>query len=266
MRDVTFMLAVKVEHPDRLECFDICLRMVQKCFNSDVIVVEIESPIGLSVEDKCVGIESYMHTTDVTAERFRHTKWVNYMTDIARTPIVIMLNTDIIFRPEQVVESVNAVRNGMTLSLPFQPQWGLTYLNEKFRKDFIKDMDLKMLDDQKYYDRTVAEASGGLFVADKKTFRGMCGGENEDMTGWCPVELERVERVEKLGYLTNWIKGPYYHLEHWRGADSGSLDSDESKSEHYLKMQELLLKIRGMDKDQLKAWLATRPWFLEGTS
>ena len=43
------------------------------------------------------------------------------------------------------------------------------------------------------------------------------GGENEHFYGWGPEDLERVKRMEILGYSVTRIKGDLYHLYHLEG-------------------------------------------------
>ena len=253
--DVTFLLLVKLDHPDRRTCFQACLGLLRKSFNANISVLELPSPVGLTVKDMCPTPVVY-ETREDTDPHFHYTKWMNQMIDAAQTPIVVGMNTDVVIKPEQLIESIHAVRNGATFSIPFHLD-GWHRMTAAFRDRFAESLDWSLVGDPQYCEGCDTNHVGGIFVANKSVFRGMCGGENEDLVGWAQNDVERLERVERLGYPPHWAKGPIYHLDHWRGEESGAGNWGDG-------MDELFSQHRARNRQQEEEWLRTRPWFLQG--
>lgn len=265
LRDTTFLMAIKTDHPDRKACLDVCLRWIDREFDTQVHVLEVTSPVGLRVKDLCDRIPSVSYEIHEDHDLDLHlTKWLNRLMDGASTPVVIVSNVDVVMPARQVLEAVQAVRQGATFVVPYDFDAGWHYMTDRFREDFARELDWRLVDDPSYC-RGVIPMCGGIYAADRRVFRGRCGGENEDMVGYCASDIERRERVAKLGYPVREIRGPAYHLEHWRGVDSTGKNPDGSLTPLSWKMDTLLYQLRfEMDRAKLEQWLRTRPWFLEG--
>ena len=63
------------------------------------------------------------------------------------------------------------------------------------------------------YEYLVTHSCGGAFFVNRSVYV-QAGGENEHFYGWGPEDLERVKRMEILGYSVTRIKGDLYHLYH----------------------------------------------------
>jgi len=259
------LMAIKTDHPDRKACLDVCLRLIDKDFDTHVHVLELTSPVGLNVKDLCDKIPSVLYAFHEDHDPdFHLTKWLNYMMDRASTPVVIIPNVDVVMPAKHILEAVNAVRGGATFVVPYEFTAGWHYMTARFREDFSRDLDWGLLNDPSYCEKVIPMC-GGIYVADRKVFRGKCGGENEDMVGYCASDIERRDRVAMLGYPVREVRGPAYHLDHWRGVDSTGLNPDGSLTSLSLKMDALLYHLRlEMDRGQWGRWLQTRPWFLKG--
>lgn len=78
------------------------------------------------------------------------------------------------------------------------------------------------------------------------------GGENEHFYGWGMEDVERVKRMEILGFPVLRTSGVLYHLFHFRYENSRFYSPTlEEKS------REEFLKVCSMCKDQLKHYIRT---------
>lgn len=81
------------------------------------------------------------------------------------------------------------------------------------------------------------------------------GLENEYITSWGPDDVDRVKRMEILGYPCKFEDGELYHLYHTRAINS-LFANIETQNRLYLEY----LKICSMNKNNLINYISTWPW------
>ena len=98
-------------------------------------------------------------------------------------------------------------------------------------------------------------STGGGFIVDTKKYL-QAGGENEFFLGWGPEDYERVNRMEILYSQPIYrAKGGMYHLWHPR-----SLNSWYANEQYEINGKKELLKVCGMNGDELRSYIDTWPW------
>jgi hypothetical protein len=263
--DTTFLLVIQVDSPERLQCLDIVLRFIHKHFVTNVKVWELRSATGYQAATPCAQHPRTAYACfEDPAPYFYITKWVNRMIDHTTTPVVIVMGADVILDPAQVVDAVESVRRGATFAVPYQWEGGWCFMTPQFRNDFGKDLDWNLTSNPIYLDHAI-NALGGIYAASKKLFRNMCGGENEDMKGYCASDVERLVRVTKLGYEVHYSQGRAYHLDHPRGESSSGLNPDGTLTELSKEMDTLQYRLRfEVDRREMQRYLDGRPWYIAG--
>lgn len=101
------------------------------------------------------------------------------------------------------------------------------------------------------------ESVGGGFLVDISLYR-QAGLENEHFIGWGPEDEERVSRLFILGHKVESVDGEMYHLHHWRGINSGSIDAEMA-----LVTKREYAKICSMSKSELEAYIHSWDWIKE---
>jgi hypothetical protein len=80
------------------------------------------------------------------------------------------------------------------------------------------------------------------------------GMENENFISWGPEDVERRDRLIKLGYRVASSDGKLFHLEHSRTFNSNTTNPLFSNNEQEYQ------KILNMSQDQLKQYIGTWQW------
>jgi hypothetical protein len=271
-----FLSLVKIDHPTRAICWDIHQRYLARHFRARVLALELvekndwmNGANGWRCDRGRLDVSYSAQAVDPVQEPVYHfTRHMNEMLDVALDmggTIGVALNTDVVCPPAQIAAAVDLVRRGATFVIPFR-EVGWRYTSAWFRDHFRQDLDFGLLEKPvAYADREPSQSEGGAFACDLAAFRRKCGGENEDMRGWSANDRERAARVRKLGYLLERTDGYMYHLEHWRGGDSGAHDPGSPGEAAFREGNRVFDTICGMTGIQLEAWLAQRPWFVAAT-
>ncbi|MEK6880719.1 MAG: hypothetical protein AABY22_13965, partial [Nanoarchaeota archaeon] len=138
-------------------------------------------------------------------------------------------------------KAVQMLRDGVTLSYSYS---GNFY---DIERSYITDGIIKK--------RTsyVKGSFGGACFLNKEHYK-KCGYENENLLGaHVPDDVERFERVSKLGYKVERVDGDCYHIVH--------PPSKDSKENPYATANNLeYLKVKNMDNESLMEYVKTWEW------
>lgn len=129
---------------------------------------------------------------------------------------------------------------------------GVDHLFKMAFKKFT-DADLLYHNRNKFITGTKRSWGGAIFT--KKESYAAAGGDNEFFKSWGPEDIERIKRMENLGYKVRRIEGPLFHLPHSRKENSGYFSSDI-----YIKYMEEYFKICRMHKPILQSYVNAWPW------
>lgn len=232
LKDFTFIIPVSYDHSDRAENLYLIWEYLEKHFYTNIIVGEINT-------HNFEGAPNYVHFD--YGGKFHRTKALNELTMMATTPYVVNLDADVIVPPFQLYKMAEALRNGADVVYPYDGSF--PQIPRHHFKQIKADLNIPALRGQHWRIFGVKNSVGGVLGYNKISFL-RAGGENERFVSYNPEDQERFWRFNLIGMDVQRIDGNAYHLDHWRGPDSGrnNIDSiaghkywDEIK--HYTKAQ-----------------------------
>ncbi len=248
LKDVTFTVPVCFDHNDRKQNLDLSVCMVQRDFDTNVIV-------GESGSNKFAYMAQWCRYVKLNGNFFHRTRFLNEMAAMATTPIVVNHDCDVILPPMQVIMAVEAIRNenadfvypydGRFLRLPRNPWF----------KDIEKHLDAGIIAGRDFEGGRDGDAIsvGGCVFVNKETFF-EAGGENENYRNYGNEDVERKFRWEALGYRVDRVRGVLLHIDHYIGPNS------TNRHEYGRSNWDEWDRVFKMDKEQLLAYIKTWPW------
>lgn len=247
--DVTFLISVRIDSEERLENLSIILKYLDKYFNTHILIAEADAipKVGhLSLPDSCNHI-FYRDNEPV----FHHTKYNNLMTVESDTPIIAIYDTDVIFSVNQILKAVNVIRSG---NADYVSPYDGTFMSvdRLFKAMFGKLLDPELLQRNtgKFGTGTYRSWGGAAFL-NKSAFMA-AGMDNEKIDSWGPEDIERMKRMQILGYKVKRITGPLFHLPHPSNPNSGYHDLNIR-----IRLMEEYLKVCSMKKEELIEYIHT---------
>lgn len=188
-----------------------------------------------------------------TNEMFHRTRYLNQLLHICTVPVVGVWDTDVILSESQIEESLNAVLvENYVFSSPYNGYFH--FLTAQQSMTYVANPDYSFL--QSFFPHDIPfcrRASwGGAFLVNRESYL-RCGGENEHFYGWGPEDVERVHRLEILGYSVHRVESePLYHLWHSRGANSFASNADRA-----FRNRAELVKICSITRNELEQEVKT---------
>jgi len=250
LTDTTFIIPIKIETKERLENLWMILYFLTHNFDTNIIVNE-QGDTSKSVCESFKNVTYMQYSTDL--KLIHKTKLLNDMLMISSTPIVSSYDCDVLFYPQQYVNSVELIRhNEADLVLPF----------DKYNLTITRDLMNPILQNgiEKYGEENLRKhmpervAPGGCaFVRADIYKRG--GGENEYFIAYGPEDEERLYRFRTLGYRVVRINGNLFHIEHPRTINS--MEGHKYSKNNW----EMWNAISRMDKEELEEFIKTWEWY-----
>ena len=230
----TFIIPVKIEHPDRYRNAQTVLGFLNHHLKTNVFIYEIsddgESKLDFLDSLGNLRIKHWVSEPDrpVPGEEtaiFHRTRYLNLMLDEVETPVVCNYDIDVLISPDFYQKCQDLILEGESdVIYPFK--FGLNgqirvlegFDYEKFREN---GFDLFMINREgpmNYYD-----SEYGHCIFFNTTLYKKYGAENENFISYGPEDKERGVRFSKIGLNVQWMEDSIvYHFEHFRGSDSGS--------------------------------------------
>jgi len=252
LNDVTFLIPVRIDSDSRLNNLYAVTAYLNKYFNTNILIAESDTVAKID-KLQLPGCCDYIFIQD-NDKLMHRTRINNILITQAKTEIIAIYDTDVVFPINQIVESVDEIRKrSADMVSPYNGDFvGVTNL---FKTMFTKilDPDLLTLNLGKF-NMVSRRSYGGAAFVDRKKYMA-AGMENEYFTSWGPEDIERPKRMNNLGYKVKRVNGPLFHLPHERNVNSGYPNND-----FYVKFMEEYLKICDMDEQRMKAYISTWPW------
>jgi len=218
LTDVTFLVPLRIDSPERRENADTLIKYTFRHFNTFFIVLEADATRKYFPEYEPEGFH-YEFIEDAN-EVFHRTRWINRLISMATTPYVAVWDADGIAPTEQIILAVERLRTGQAvMSLPYD---GKFYSCDKISCDLFKRiLDIEILMKRIPVMRLMHgyHSVGGAYLVNKEKYL-LAGGENENFYGWGPEDTERVKRMEILNLPVYFSLGPLFHLRHPMGKNS----------------------------------------------
>lgn len=253
LNDTTFMIPVSFDHPDRKANLSLSVCMLQRDFNTHIIVMENNGHQFQNFAQWC-------RYETVRNPYFHRTRMLNQMAVMADTPYIVNWDADVIVPPLQVWLAIEALRKKQAdFAYPYDGRF-VRVLRRPYFNIISQMLDSGIFRDQTQYDngmvkgKPMATTSVGGAVAMNRAKFIQSGMENEHMVSYAPEDAERWDRWHMLAYKVMRVPGKLFHLDHWCGADSCSLNPFFNKNHKELD------KIRAMDRMQLAGYVDLWEW------
>jgi len=245
---LTFLIAAKVEHEDRLRNIRATLSYLRHHFDADIIISEQDTSSKL--HDMCKAFHC-RHIYKETDEFFNRQRGVNMAAREATTPVIAHYDADILLRPQQIVGATEAIIGGQAqMVYPYDgrfydvPVKFFDVINE------TKDLTKVNLEECELFN---PHSVGGVVMFDREHYW-KCGGANESFksVGYEDNEINtRFKKYDTKIMRTQW---PLWHLTHARGETSFNFNP------HIELNRNLYMEIERMTPEQLKAHVETWTW------
>ncbi len=218
LKDVTFLIPIRIDSIVRLENLILTVNFICREFDTNITVLEASNYKNGIIKRLLGNKVDYLFFEDKDPVFYR-TKYLNIMTSKALTPIVGIWDADVLIPKEQIVDSINKIKEGFEIAYPYDGRFFDTsnvirelYIHKQQIKTLINCIELMSL----IYGPNM---KGGAMFVNKVAYQN-AGMENENFYGWGPEDWERAERWEILNYNVYCCNGPLFHLSHSRGNNS----------------------------------------------
>ena len=250
LMDVTFTIPVFIDHPHRRKNLHLCVCMLQRDLETNVIVGEQGGQTAKFIAKNA----RYHEFKGMTV--FHRTKMLNDMARMAGTLIVVNWDCDVFVSPLQLWVAAQAARSGTDMVYPYDGRFARVPREPWFRQ-VEHYLDLGIFRDTEFGGKNgkplPTSSVGGAIMFRHDSFFA-AGGENEKFISFGPEDWERYYRFETLGYQIKRIPGALYHIDHWCGPNSSS------RNPYFKRNHTLLDQLRTLDKGQLLEEIRTWPW------
>lgn len=225
LRKTTFIIPLKIEHPDRYRNAKTVLGYLNYNFNTNVILYEI-SDTGKTKVDFLNDLTNLniKHILDKDTGIFHRTRYLNLMLSKVKTPVVVNYDVDVILTADNYLECQDDILNKKyDIIYPYEFGMGQIKVLSTFDYGlFSKDgkYDINLIG---HSNSNICHSEYGHCIFFNTEIYKKYGGENENFISYGPEDRERGERFKNFRMNITWKKGfKVYHFEHSRGSDSSS--------------------------------------------
>ena len=255
IKDMTFIIPVRIDSVVRLENLILSVQSLLKNFNTHIMVLEAASYAN-GIIHKILGNKiEYLFLEDKDSV-FYKTKYLNIMTRRTCTPFIGMWDADVIIQKEQIMDSIEKLRQGFDVAYPYDGHCYDTsfvirelYTQNRSIHFLLRNKDKMSL----IYGNKV---TGGAVFANRETYI-KAGMVSEKFYGWGPEDFELYERLKILCLKIHRSKGPLFHLSHSRGSNSIFRSTEQLKNTNKERMNTILSSkaelLSDIEKQSLKS-------------
>jgi hypothetical protein len=258
LSNCTFIIPVRIDSNDRTRNLITILCYLLKTFDTKVIVKEVDiKPIVKEyvleqvrefLEEGELNNLTYLFESSDDIE-FHRMKILNEMLNQVATDVVVNYDSDVLLRPETYQEAVNLILHedyDLVYPYGFGNYQQQIFTTDEIVTNFIsEDFNFSILEESR--DIYLSQFGHVQVFKTKSYIEG--GMENENFVSWSPEDKERYYRFMTFGYRVGRIDQSYvYHLEHFRGHNSGF------GNPHIIKNNELWKYLQTLDKKQLERY------------
>ena len=228
LRDMTFIIPVRMDSIVRLENLILSVQSLLKHFDTNIMVLEASSYSNGFVQKILRNKIEYLFLEDKDSV-FYKTKYLNIMTRRTCTPFIGIWDADVIIPKEQIMDSMERLRQGFDIAYPYDGHFYDTsfvirelYTQNKSIRFLLRNKDKMSLI---YGDKMI----GGAVFVNREAFI-KAGMMSEKFYGWGPEDFELYERVKILGLKIHRSEGSLFHLTHNRGSNSAFRSMEQNKN------------------------------------
>lgn len=229
LKDLTFIIPIRLDTIDRI--FN--LQMVTEClldnFETNIHILE-SGAFNNKILNKLLSDKIQYTFVEDLDDIFYRTYFINKMTKACKTPYIAVWDSDVISRPEQIINALDLLRkNEADFVYPYEFKFLDT--SKEISELYFKTKDFSVLEKNKgkMKEMYAPLPVGGAFMARTESYI-KSGIENTKFYGWGVEDGERIFRWKVLDYKVKRINGPLYHFTHDRGINSiNTIEQSEDK-------------------------------------
>jgi hypothetical protein len=224
LKETTFIIPIKIEHPDRYRNAQTTLMFLNNHFKTNVFIYEA-SDDGNTKLDFLESLKNLKikHWVIKDEEIFHRTKYLNIMLDSVVTKVSVNYDIDVVLSPANYIECERKISNNeCDVIYPYELGMGQKMVNESLnlQEFYGSGFDIGYIDENPSTFSIFSSECGHCVFFNTEVYKNN-GGENENFLSYGPEDKERKERFTRLGFRVEWRPGEYvYHFEHHRGNDS----------------------------------------------
>ncbi len=192
-------------------------------------------------------VHEYAYYTSFEGKEFHRTKMINEVAKSYPCKYIVNWDADMILNPVQIWYSVTQLRRGSDIVYPYDGNF--KHISKADKHHLAKNH--YWLVNAKLTGPTMSW--GGAIFMNRESFLSV-GGENEKFISWGPEDAERYNRFLKLGLKVVRLNGSIYHLDHYRGKNSGRMNK------HLAANRIEWHKIEVMESEALRKYVSAWPW------
>ncbi len=218
MKNVAILMIVKFDSIDRLENILVVVDYILKNFDTNLYVWEVGSfnnKIFSTLIKEGINYEFYEDFDPI----LHRTMYISKMVESVKEEYVAIWDADVIVPVGQVVQTVEALREGFEFVYPYENHFYDTSF--VLRNIFYRTKNINILKLYKTFMKEMYSPNpvGGVFFANRQSYIDS-GLEEEHFYGWGLEDGERFNRWTVQNRDIKRIHGEIYHLSHHRGINS----------------------------------------------
>lgn len=244
LTDCTFIIPLKIDGYDREQNFKFVINYLCSKFNTNIIITETSDNDKLILKEKYNDIlvnNNIILIEKQNEKTFHRTKYLNDMLIMSKTKVTINYDIDVFLPVHNYLRARDLICEGYDMVLPYGNGRFQFMVPQSYRDEFMK-FETSKLENSKLI-KHVSECGHLQFFNTESYKKGFA--ENEQFISYGPEDKERYHRFQLLGYKTTHMSNCYvFHLEHYRGKDSGF-------HENYEKNEKLWETLKSYSKEDI---------------
>lgn len=209
MKDISFIIPIRVDTEDRIDNCLVILRFIKMHFpESEVLLMEQDAA---TKTDRILEVFPFVRRHfELNPGRFSKSAAVNSGVSLSSRMLICMCDTDILLHPEAIRRAAQFLRkNSGRVVIPHNKIFLDVSGALKDEISISLDMDkygkvLRFSDAPVRDDLILRENNGGIFMAGKEVLQ-LVGGLNKKMISYGWEDAEFTRRVDKLGFYSFYV-------------------------------------------------------------
>ncbi len=238
LKDISFLIPLRIDSIERLENMFMSINYLERNFDTNIFVLQA-SAYDNGMVTRFMGKQIHYRFVEDFDTVFYRTKYLNQMTMAVDTPYVAIWDTDVVIHKDQIIESVQKLREGYKIAYPYDGHFYDT--TQIIREVFRKTGKIQALIRNKAKMGLIYgnKMKGGAMFVNRESYIN-AGMENENFYGWGPEDFERYDRWEIMGYKIYRCDGCLFHLTHSRTNNSTFRSVDQMKDSNIERTKTML--------------------------
>lgn len=219
LKDVTFLIPVRLDSIQRLENLLVITEQIQNFFETNISVLE-SNIIYNKILHKCLNHKIIYNFVKDQDPVFYRTKYLNQLISSCKSPYIALWDADVIIDKNAILNAIAKLRNlDYDVVYPYNTKFYET--SDILRNVYFMKRDISIMYDnidkmRLLYNRPMV---GGAVFIDKEKYINI-GMENENHYGWGNDDFDRYYRCLINELKISYTNNPLFHLCHPRSGNS----------------------------------------------